>query len=395
MPLWAPPSIMSDGHSPGGSAHAPLHLHLGAVPPGRPLRLGLISDTHGVLCPEVTQRLAGVDLILHAGDVGHHGGAAEVLSRLAAVAPVYAVCGNVDDGDDGDGARDSRGREDDDDEDHDEGGGDSDNIADGDRGGDGDARADGDGTAARGGGRGGGGDVFGGGFGAGALPDHLLLEAAGWRILVTHILGQPPHAVDPAAAELIRLHQPHIVIFGHSHKHAALAVGGRHYYNPGSAGPARFKLPRTAALLELPPRGIAPEGQPANAASGEAELPSFNLIQLAPKAPPRLVTAAKNKKEQQRRQRAGAAAAGTAAAAAAAATAAAAAAAAGRGSCAAAGGARVVGCGGGEGPHGSVIPGRGSGSGRGSRGSGAAAGGAGPTGGQAAKRKRRKVGDVT
>jgi putative phosphoesterase len=55
--------------------------------------VGLISDTHGLLRPEVTAAFAGVALILHAGDVG----GAKVLDALAAMAPVEAVFGNVDD----------------------------------------------------------------------------------------------------------------------------------------------------------------------------------------------------------------------------------------------------------------------------------------------------------
>ncbi|HUX33349.1 MAG TPA: metallophosphoesterase family protein [Gemmatimonadaceae bacterium] len=53
--------------------------------------IGLISDTHGLVRPEVFDALAGVDLILHAGDVG--GG---VLEELAAIGPVRAVYGNTD-----------------------------------------------------------------------------------------------------------------------------------------------------------------------------------------------------------------------------------------------------------------------------------------------------------
>jgi putative phosphoesterase len=54
--------------------------------------IGLISDTHGLLRPEVFAVLAGVELILHAGDVGGH----SVLIELAAIAPVRAVHGNTD-----------------------------------------------------------------------------------------------------------------------------------------------------------------------------------------------------------------------------------------------------------------------------------------------------------
>jgi putative phosphoesterase len=56
------------------------------------LTIGLISDTHGLVRPEVFRALAGVDLILHAGDVGPP----EVLIELATIAPVRAVWGNTD-----------------------------------------------------------------------------------------------------------------------------------------------------------------------------------------------------------------------------------------------------------------------------------------------------------
>ncbi|HEU4988155.1 MAG TPA: metallophosphoesterase family protein [Gemmatimonadaceae bacterium] len=53
--------------------------------------IGLISDTHGLVRPEVFPALAGVELILHAGDVGEG-----VREELAAIAPVRAVYGNTD-----------------------------------------------------------------------------------------------------------------------------------------------------------------------------------------------------------------------------------------------------------------------------------------------------------
>jgi putative phosphoesterase len=54
--------------------------------------VGLISDTHGLLRPEVFPALEGVELILHAGDVGGQ----SVLDELSAIAPVRAVFGNTD-----------------------------------------------------------------------------------------------------------------------------------------------------------------------------------------------------------------------------------------------------------------------------------------------------------
>ena len=56
------------------------------------LRIGLISDTHGLLRPEATAFLAGSDHIVHAGDVGEPA----ILDALAAIAPVTAIRGNVD-----------------------------------------------------------------------------------------------------------------------------------------------------------------------------------------------------------------------------------------------------------------------------------------------------------
>jgi hypothetical protein len=54
--------------------------------------VGLIADTHGLIRPECVAALRGVDLILHAGDVG----GVHVLEELARLAPVRAVSGNVD-----------------------------------------------------------------------------------------------------------------------------------------------------------------------------------------------------------------------------------------------------------------------------------------------------------
>lgn len=55
-------------------------------------RIGLISDTHGLLRPQAAAFLRGCDHIVHAGDIGHAG----ILEALAAIAPVTAVRGNND-----------------------------------------------------------------------------------------------------------------------------------------------------------------------------------------------------------------------------------------------------------------------------------------------------------
>jgi len=56
------------------------------------MRVGLISDTHGLMRPAALAALAGSDLIVHAGDIG----GPDILAALAAIAPVTAVRGNND-----------------------------------------------------------------------------------------------------------------------------------------------------------------------------------------------------------------------------------------------------------------------------------------------------------
>ena len=81
-------SRVAQGFSPASDAA------LKGCATGKPsVVIGLISDTHGLFRPEVAQALAGVTLILHAGDVG----GTQVLAALAKIAPVDAVFGNVDD----------------------------------------------------------------------------------------------------------------------------------------------------------------------------------------------------------------------------------------------------------------------------------------------------------
>lgn len=58
------------------------------------MKIGVISDTHGLLRPEAVRRLAGVDHIVHAGDIG----APEVIDGLRRIAPVTANRGNIDTG---------------------------------------------------------------------------------------------------------------------------------------------------------------------------------------------------------------------------------------------------------------------------------------------------------
>ncbi|NHZ95478.1 metallophosphoesterase family protein [Massilia sp. CCM 8734] len=58
------------------------------------LRIGVISDTHGLLRPEAVDFLAASDAIVHGGDIGN----ADILARLAAIAPLTVARGNNDKG---------------------------------------------------------------------------------------------------------------------------------------------------------------------------------------------------------------------------------------------------------------------------------------------------------
>jgi len=67
---------------------------LGSTKKQEPQLIGLISDTHGLVRPQALQALQGVDLIIHAGDIG----TPEVIAALKRIAPVMAIKGNNDRG---------------------------------------------------------------------------------------------------------------------------------------------------------------------------------------------------------------------------------------------------------------------------------------------------------
>lgn len=137
-------------------------------------RIGVISDTHGVLRPEARGALAGCERIVHAGDVGDE----EILEQLARVAPVEAVRGNVD-------------------------------IE----------------RWAR------------------RLPETLVVDVGGRTLYVLHDLATLD--LDPGAAGI------DAVIYGHSHRPDIDRRNGTLYLNPGSAGPRRFHLPASVAILTI------------------------------------------------------------------------------------------------------------------------------------------------
>jgi putative phosphoesterase len=144
--------------------------------------IGLISDTHGLLRPEVIRTFEGVELIVHAGDMGKP----EVLESLRRVAPVVAVRGNVDRG-----------------------------------------------LWARG------------------LREAEVVEIGEVSLCVLHDLAMLD--LDPGAAGLRG------IIYGHSHRPLVERRRGVLYLNPGSAGPRRFTLPVSIALLRIDGTNLQPQ----------------------------------------------------------------------------------------------------------------------------------------
>ena len=140
----------------------------------KPVIIGVISDTHGLMRPEAVEALRGSDRILHAGDVG----APEILEALAKIAPITAVRGNVD-------------------------------YA----------------SWAR------------------ALPETEVIEAGGALIYMLHDQGQLD--LKPEAAGF------RVVVYGHSHQPKLGEKNGVVYFNPGSAGPRRFRLPVSVGRLKI------------------------------------------------------------------------------------------------------------------------------------------------
>jgi len=138
------------------------------------MRIGVISDTHGLLRPEAARALAGVAHIVHGGDIGRP----EVIDELRRLAPLTAIRGNVDHG----------------------------------------AWAE-------------------------DYPETRTVTLNGRSIFMLH--DRKTLQFDPAARGI------DVVVSGHSHVPKIETAGGVLYLNPGSAGPRRFKLPITLAILEL------------------------------------------------------------------------------------------------------------------------------------------------
>jgi putative phosphoesterase len=84
-----------------------------------------------------------------------------------------------------------------------------------------------------------------------ALPEFLDIEVAGTRLLVAH------DRKDRRLGAVLTRSRPDVLVVGHSHRPLLAREGGVLIVNPGSAGPRRFRLPRTAGTLTLS-RGRAP-----------------------------------------------------------------------------------------------------------------------------------------
>lgn len=164
------------------------------------MKIGVVSDTHGRFDPRLNTLLKGADAILHAGDVG----AQDVLDQLKQIAPVHAVRGNVD----GPGLN---------------------------------------------------------------LPLTLKLDFVTLQVEMQHILPVPQSELEAWAEAAIpggRAPQRSerflktfdqgtgVVIFGHSHQPCLVQLGDVLFFNPGSAGPQRFALPRCCGLLEVFDDGV-------------------------------------------------------------------------------------------------------------------------------------------
>ena len=166
------------------------------------MKIGVVSDTHGFFDPRLAELLAGVEMILHAGDIDSQ----DVIYELERIAPLRAVEGNVDSP--GLGLPLSL-------------------------------------TLT---------------IRAGAQP------GASTQVEILHVLPAAQTDLEKwalrAREEGRTSHVPElfrrafepktrVVVFGHSHVPCAVTLDGKLFFNPGSAGKQRFSLPRCCGLLEL------------------------------------------------------------------------------------------------------------------------------------------------
>jgi putative phosphoesterase len=90
------------------------------------------------------------------------------------------------------------------------------------------------------------------------FPAEAVIELAGLRVAIRHILYESGKLTKDGRA-FLDCEQPDICIFGHTHQPKAKWFGKTLLFNPGSAGPERFKLPRCLGILVLARQGITPK----------------------------------------------------------------------------------------------------------------------------------------
>lgn len=93
------------------------------------------------------------------------------------------------------------------------------------------------------------------GFAQSGVPEERVVELAGLRVALRHIIYESGRITPLAQAFLARV-RPDICIFGHTHRPTAEWHGTTLLFNPGSAGPRRFQLPRACGVIEVRDRAI-------------------------------------------------------------------------------------------------------------------------------------------
>ena len=91
----------------------------------------------------------------------------------------------------------------------------------------------------------------------GGFPSEAVIELAGRRIAIRHILYEGGKLTNDGRA-FLQEEQPDLCIFGHTHRQKVEWFGKTLLFNPGSAGPKRFSLPRGIGLLILQKENIVP-----------------------------------------------------------------------------------------------------------------------------------------
>jgi putative phosphoesterase len=95
------------------------------------------------------------------------------------------------------------------------------------------------------------------GYGQSGYPSELIIEMAGRRIALRHILYEGGKLTAEGRAFLER-ERPDICIFGHTHQPRIERFGRTLLFNPGSAGPRRFRLPRGIGILRIGKHSMKP-----------------------------------------------------------------------------------------------------------------------------------------